>query len=252
VRNRERLGSPENWNKAIALAEGRLIKMLHHDDWFTSTQSLQRYVSLLESQPKAVFAFSGAIARDPEGGFLFQHTPSVEQIAALRRDPRCLFFENFVGGPSATLFRRETGLRFDPVLKWLVDVEAYIRILTTRGTFVFTSEALVNTMGTGPRQVTSLVQTDPGLQFLENAYLYKALKFGWLQRLRSWMRFVSLARGLNARSLASVESDAKASEYPFEVRTSLTFQALRLAGRQCLARSAAALSWWRKQKRHRK
>jgi glycosyltransferase involved in cell wall biosynthesis len=241
VRNRERLGTPENWNKAIGLSERTLIKMLHHDDWFASKQSLQQYVSLLESQPGAVFAFSGACARGPQGEFLYQHAPTTEQIAALRKDPRCLFFGNFIGGPSATLFRRERGFRFDPALKWLVDVESYIRILKGRRTFAYTSELWVNTMAAGPRQMTGQVLGDPGLQFLENAYVYKTLRFSGMRRLRCWMHFMRMARGLNTGSVGALESDAKARDYPFEVRIPLTLQKLRLAARRYLPKVRAAV-----------
>src|SRR5258706_15839464 len=48
LRNKERLDSPNNWNKSIDLATGELVKMLHQDDWFSSNYSLQHYVSLIK------------------------------------------------------------------------------------------------------------------------------------------------------------------------------------------------------------
>ena len=95
-RNAVRLGSPRNWNKAIGLARGRLIKMLHQDDWFAYDESLQEYVALIERDPSTKFAFSAAVARDISGRLLFQHSPTDRQIQELRRDPRCLLQANFV------------------------------------------------------------------------------------------------------------------------------------------------------------
>jgi len=181
-----------------------------------------------------VFAFSGACVRDPQGEVLYQRAPTTGQIAALRRDPRCHLFGNFVGVPSATLFLRGTGFRFDPALKWLVYVEAYIRILQSRGTFAYTSEAWVNTMTAGPRQVTTQVQADPGLEFLENVYVDNAPAFKGFGRLRCWKHFMSVSRALNADSMAALRSDARVRDCPLEVQTSLFLQGLRLAARRHL------------------
>lgn len=227
VRNEQRLGSPENWNRALSLANGRLIKVLHHDDWFARKDSLQQYVALLDGDPGASLAFSAASARNPDGQLLFQHRPEPEQIEALKKDPRCLFLANFVGAPSATLFRREEGFRFDPALKWLVDVEAYLRILR-RGTFAYTAEPLVNVTAAGPNRVTRQVERDPALQFLENAYVYKGLGFRRLQRLKYWPLFLEMARRLDSHQLAAVKANPKAKACPFEVRSAIVLQELRL------------------------
>lgn len=229
VRNNKRLGSPENWNKALALARGRFIKVLHHDDWFANRHSLQQFVSLLENDADATFAFSGALARDSEGRLLFQHAATEEQIAALRRDPRCLFFANFVGAPSATIFRRDYDFRFDSALKWVVDVEAYIRMLRTGRPFVFTVEPLVNITAGSAHQVTRQVQGDPALQFVENAYLYKGMNFSATQRLKCVAMFMQLARTLKIDALAAIQMNPLMRDCPVEVRLSMLLQKLRLA-----------------------
>ena len=241
VRNSKRVGSPENWNKAIGLAKGSLIKVLHHDDWFSGKDSLQEYVSLIDDEPKAMFAFSGAFNRDLDGRLLSQHTPMEKQIAALRKDPRCLFIANFVGAPSATIFRRKEGFRFDPELRWLVDVEAYIRILSDGGAFAYTPNPLVNTTALAPHQVTREAEANPALQFVENAYLYKALAFRRAERLGYLFVFVNLARGLDRKQLELVETDAKVIEAPFEVRIPILLHKLRLASRRLRAVSGEKL-----------
>ena len=52
------LGSPANWNYALKQAKGAYIKIMHHDDYFTNPDSLSEFVALLDSNPKASFAFS--------------------------------------------------------------------------------------------------------------------------------------------------------------------------------------------------
>ncbi len=79
-KNRERLGTPANWNEAIRRSEGRYIKMLHHDDWLADKSSLRAFVGLLELKPEADFGFSGAFAFDGAGKLLFEHQPSPDQV----------------------------------------------------------------------------------------------------------------------------------------------------------------------------
>src|SRR5436853_6661036 len=38
-KNLQRLGTPENWNEAIRKANGKWIKLMHDDDWFSNTNS---------------------------------------------------------------------------------------------------------------------------------------------------------------------------------------------------------------------
>lgn len=247
VRNVERLGSPENWNRAIALAQTNLIKVLHHDDWFTSKQSLLRYVSLL-AEPSIAFAFSGAFARGSEGTLLYQHKATKEQVIALRKDPRCLIFGNVIGGPSATIFRRIPGFRFDPALKWLVDVDAYIRLLHRNNTFAFTEEPLVNTMARGPRQVTASVEADPSLQLRENAYVYNSLSLRGFDRIRGYGHFTVLARGVDAASIRRIHMENRRSAA--ELRMALLCERLKRKlqnGTKSAYRKARQLweeNWW--------
>ena len=44
LKNNQRLGSPENWNKCISFAKGRYIKIMHQDDWFYKSDSLLKFV----------------------------------------------------------------------------------------------------------------------------------------------------------------------------------------------------------------
>src|ERR1700709_1959716 len=42
-KNPTALGTPENWNEGISKASGQWIKLMHHDDWFASSNSLQQF-----------------------------------------------------------------------------------------------------------------------------------------------------------------------------------------------------------------
>jgi FkbM family methyltransferase len=226
MRNPSRLGSPRNWNRALELAQGSLIKILHQDDWFSGEHSLEKYVSLL-AQPDISFGFSAAVACDADGVLLFRHVPTQDQVAALKADPRCLFVANFVGAPSATIFRRKGDFRFDPNLKWLVDVEAYVRMLRKEGRFGFTPELLINVTASAPHQVTREVQNAPLLQLRENAYVYRLLGFKGLERVRFVPYFWSLIKRVSPAELNAAGWGEGTGRLPAEIRIPIMLQLLR-------------------------
>ncbi len=58
-KNEPALGSPENWNAGIKRAKGQWIKMMHDDDWFANTGSLQKFAQAAMQHPDSDFIFSG-------------------------------------------------------------------------------------------------------------------------------------------------------------------------------------------------
>ena len=56
VRNTPGLGSPQNWNHAISLAKGRWIKIMHHDDWFSESDALEKMMSVAEKNPHSLIS----------------------------------------------------------------------------------------------------------------------------------------------------------------------------------------------------
>lgn len=131
LKNTEQLGSPQNWNKCIQLASGKYIKVLHHDDWFTYSNSLQIFVDTLENNCEASIGFVSSRNVDIENNEIINiNTPTKEYINLIQFKPNLLICGNQIGSPSATIFRKYEIQYFDENLKWFVDIEAYTRILT--------------------------------------------------------------------------------------------------------------------------
>lgn len=183
IRNSVRRGSPENWNEAVRLASGKYIKLMHHDDWFKEKESLAKYVKLLDDNPHADFAFSSCSAYAPDSRHLFEHAPSQKDISNLECNPNFLYPNNFIGSPSVTIFRRKANILFDNRLKWVVDIDFYIRILLKNNTFVYWQEPLVCITTGGENQVTYEVIKDKKLQVFEWLYLYGKLNRGIVPKL---------------------------------------------------------------------
>jgi glycosyltransferase involved in cell wall biosynthesis len=143
-KNQPSLGSPGNWNAAIGRSTGEYIKVLHHDDWLTDDTCLLKFVRLLDEHPEADFAFcaSKIFHLDKSEG---AHRISRDDVENIKRNPLLLYASNLIGGPSATIYRRNTSLLFDTRLKWLVDIDLYIRLLADNRNIVYSPELLVTT-----------------------------------------------------------------------------------------------------------
>jgi FkbM family methyltransferase len=180
VKNPVQLGSPANWNAAVRLAQGEYIKILHHDDWFTSSDCLGKFVQLLVDHPQSVLGFSASQACYADQTFAFLHVLSQQQLLALNQDPSCLFFANFIGAPSATIFRRVDALPFDNALKWLVDVDFYIRILAKKEyAYAYTSVPLISIAIEGSHKVTHECSGNKAVEVFEYTHLFKKIAPTW-------------------------------------------------------------------------
>ncbi|WP_130836102.1 glycosyltransferase family 2 protein [Lachnoclostridium sp. Marseille-P6806] len=176
-RNTPGLGAVRNWNRALSLAQGEYVKLMHHDDWFSDEGSLGSLVELLESHPEADLAFCGTYQAFFASDGTLHRTPrgiSAEDEALLRKDWRNLFLGNTIGAPSAVLVRRSapSACRYDPELTWLVDEEYYLRLLQGNPHFACSPEPWV-TIGLSGDQLTESVRDDETVNIRELLYIYR-------------------------------------------------------------------------------
>lgn len=173
-RNSERLGSPRNWSRAIELSSGEYVKILHHDDWFTSADSLRKFVELLDDDRGADFAFSATQVIDVLNNRQWLHKCSKDDFEALKSSPRALFVANMVGAPSATIFRRSAYVvEFDPKLKWLVDIDFYIAMMLQGVRVAMTSDPLITTPTNVDHQVTESCIGNAVVELGEYQYVFR-------------------------------------------------------------------------------
>ena len=171
-KNERQLGPTANCNEAIRYAQSLnpdYIKVMHHDDFFTFEYSLEYLVDLLEKDKNAQIVFSGTI--QVERDYSYERSISLEEAKELEKDYQYLYIANVIGGPSAVLVRN-TGFYMDENLKWLVDLEWYMRIMQVNGSFAYTCAPLIST-GIGAGQLTNSCLQDPKLQMKEYKYVYE-------------------------------------------------------------------------------
>lgn len=174
-RNQPALGNPANWNSAIAKANGKYIKILHHDDFFTETSSLRLMVEEIEKK-QASFLFCQTDVWYPNTNQHRVHTITPKQLAIVRQKPEFLFFKNVIGAPSVTLYLNEGSVQYDPAFKWLVDVDLYIQQLYKTPALAFLNQPLVCTSHEIEGQVTGSVENNKEIQIREHVMLFNKIK----------------------------------------------------------------------------
>ncbi len=146
--NEQNLGMVPNWNRCLELARGKYIKYLFGDDFFSRADALAKMVAAMEGSAEVVLVSCARTIVD-------EHSRSIDEIStfpdrfsvdgreAIRR---CLLLmtrgHNFIGEPSAVMFRREIAARgFDLRYQQLVDLELWFHLLE-QGYFVYLAEPL--------------------------------------------------------------------------------------------------------------
>jgi glycosyltransferase involved in cell wall biosynthesis len=209
-RNERSLGSPKNWNAAINKAQGQYIKILHHDDWFSVPHALEKLVQLLESGNNS-FAFCGCNNLTFEGKNNY-HSITDKQASIIKTCPEFLFYANRIGAPSVVLFKR-TDFIFDENIKYLVDLEFYIKLIKTNNQFAYTKEALVN-IGIGPEQVTNIFMNNKKMLVFEYSYTFQKLNKSFRSFRWYYMAFWDLLDSLNIQSAATLKEFDWQGEIP--------------------------------------
>jgi glycosyltransferase involved in cell wall biosynthesis len=166
VRNETTLGSPANWSAALNLARGEYVKVMHHDDWFTGNQSLHEFVGLLDAADDVNFGFSASVIADSQQRLVRVHRPAA-RIEQMRVAPTILLLGNWIGSPSATIFRREGSPAIDSRLRWVVDIDFYLAFLTKNPRFGYADAPLVATTSGASHQVTASVAHEPRTELFE-------------------------------------------------------------------------------------
>jgi glycosyltransferase involved in cell wall biosynthesis len=219
-RNRHPLGTPQNWMEGIKLASGQWIKIMHDDDWLTDRYSLENFAAHIDEGADVLF--SGYLSFDEKNSQSLNKTISQNTFQLVRKDPYRLFANNVIGPPSVVLFRKSMQELYDPKLKWLVDLEGYIRMIR-RYTSRYIALPLV-TMSYNETQVTNACFRNPSIEIPEALYYYQ--KHG-LSSIRSWKSYDGwwrLIRNLSIRTEAQLREYAAGLQVPSFLLRIVRFQ----------------------------
>lgn len=188
-RNESPLGTPANWNKAISLARGEWIKLLHDDDWLAHPESLEIYAGAAENNPGS-FIYSDYIDVFLDSKKEKKRRPSSYRRRQLKKEPASILSKNIIGPPSVVLYPNDRKHLYDESLKWLVDVDMYIRRLPDSKIFHL-PRPLVK-VGVGSDQVTSFTHGVAAVEVPEHLHFIGKLSpkvFNNILVYDYWWRF---------------------------------------------------------------
>lgn len=221
-RNEKNLGTPENWNESLRNARGQWIKIMHDDDWFAHANALKIFADAARLHPEFLFFFCSY-----SNVFMESHIAQPVQITGhwlkvLKKDPRALLSSNRIGPPSVVFHKRSDNIYYDPALKWLVDIDFYIRFLKNTP-FFHISEDLVR-VGLGEDQVTKQVFGNAAVEIPENLYFLNKIGIRSLNNWYVYDAFWRFIRNLGIRSLSQIADAGYGQPVPAIIASMIRFQ----------------------------
>ncbi len=219
-KNTVALGSPANWNNAIQLAKGKWIKLMHNDDWFAHTRSLEIFAAYTMQSNVKDFIFSAHHLYEND------KMKSIEKVSfiienQLRKNPLILFRKNYIGHPSTILIKNNRDIWYDENIKWVVDFEFYIRALK-KTDFIYINQPLIN-IGLGEHQITQHVFRNRDVEIPENIYLLNKLGKSILNNIVVYDYYWRLLRNLQIRNWNEF-ADKVQDEIPDEIKSMFNIQ----------------------------
>ncbi len=156
--NERNLGLAGNWNRCLSKARGEYIKFIFADDLLASPDCLAKMVSVLDRDRSVSLVASARNIIDSQSRLV--HVLSEFGRGSFTADGRQIIFycllrlTNFIGEPSAVMFRRaDSGRGFSPRYAHALDMEFWFHLLE-QGRFCFIDEPLVSSR-VHPRQKTN-------------------------------------------------------------------------------------------------
>ena len=201
-KNQKALGTPANWNFAITKAKGEWIKLMHDDDWFSSENSLEKFVKYTNEGNKFIFsAYANCIENTNKKQKVFFPDYGENRIVNY---PVTLFAQNIIGPPSVTMVHRSIAEQYDELMKWRVDLDFYIRILLKEKNFSCINEVLIN-VGVGETQVTNTCINVASVELPEGYLLLEKHGTKPLKHILVYDAWWRILRNINIRSKKELE-----------------------------------------------
>jgi glycosyltransferase involved in cell wall biosynthesis len=215
IKNPIQLGSTANWNYAISMANSNLVKLLHHDDWFTDENSLYEFTKPFLSDPELDFVFCQSHHFDGKK-HLETNKPDTSTIHRFKTDPSSIIYKNFIITPSATLYKK-TALEYDTKLTWLVDADFYASYMKT-SKFQYIQKPLIS-LNISKGRLTTACEDD--VKLLVNEIIYLLQKYQSSDKIKKniLLYFRKVIRVYNLKNAFTLQKRTGISSIPSEMET---------------------------------
>lgn len=223
-KNEKKPGTPENRNESIRSAGGGWIKLMHDDDWFPDPGALGVIVAAVEQNPAVNFFFSeyANILLDNVRNPCTKVHLTRKWQKRLERDPKTLLSSNRIGPPSVVLHKNIPGILYDSALKWLVDIDFYIRFLQYSKSLLIAENLIA--VGLGKEQVTKQVYRNPQVEVPEKLYVLNKIGVRSLRNIIVYYAYWRFLRNLKFRSVFQVRNSGYQGPVPAVIESMIRFQ----------------------------
>jgi glycosyltransferase involved in cell wall biosynthesis len=130
-RNERNIGLVANFNACLTHARGKYVKFLCADDLLLPS-CIESMARVLDNHPCVSLVAGGRLIIDEAGTRIgIQRYPGTkETVPGKEAINRCLFGANYIGEPTAVMFRRDSALRgFREEFSHLMDMEMWFHLL---------------------------------------------------------------------------------------------------------------------------
>ena len=239
-RNAHTLGTPANWNEAIRKSSGEWVKLMHDDDWFADENSLQYFIETIDKNNSLSFVFSAYQNVSLGNGQSKKIFPEPFRYKMLGRNPATLLSANCIGPPSVVLHKKNDLILYDTRLKWLVDIDFYMRYLSaTRAVYI--PAVLVN-IGISGQQVTKDAFGNRQVEVPENFLLLEKTGTGILKNILVFDAWWRLIRNLRIRNKDDIRQSGYEGPIPSRIiamiqcqhKISMTLLKIGLISKMCM------------------
>lgn len=221
-KNQTALGTPENWNEGIRRSNGEWLKLMHDDDWFAGADSLQQFADAVQQHSNTSFFFCAFTNVYEDSGKTEVVTLNNFRHRKLLENTVSLFSSNVIGPPSVTMHRNDKKFWYDKTIKWVVDIDFYIRYLEHNKP-VYINKPLVK-VGLNEQQVTRTSFRRPEVEVPENFYLLQKVGAGHLENILVYDAWWRLMRNLHITNEAQVKQQGFNGNIPPAVSSIIRMQ----------------------------
>ena len=164
-KNQPAVSAVENCRKVMRRANAPWIKVIHDDDWFATTDALQKFATAAERSGKDfIFCACNNVyleTNKTEPAYL-----SEENKRMLGDSVFSLIYLNVIGHPSVVMHKKDNSIEYDPAFNWVLDIDYYTRYINGHNGYHYIPETLVN-IGKGSGQESNKYYKNPLVEIPE-------------------------------------------------------------------------------------
>lgn len=185
-RNRPSKGAVKNWNYGLSKAKGKFCIILHHDEYFSTSNILNEIAYKFSFSDYNCLIINKLVIKNNLRYTLKINSKIIHFI--LSKTPSFLFIINLIGPCACVSFKRKNAPYFNENLKWLVDVEWYYFLLKNSKSLYINNLYIYSSFG-HETQITKNLNIKNQLNN-DLKYLIKSLKINKSLKILLIFRFL--------------------------------------------------------------